>query len=601
MASNPSKILREMRLPLLVGLAYYLAARLALGLSMSSEDFAAFWPASGILLSALLIAPRRHMPAMLVTCGIASMLANYQSGASFTNCLAFTVTDLLEALVSSTIARPRDGRTICFESPADVVRFAFAVLCAAIVSASLCGLLVEPHSWQFTRAWFFTSLLGQSTITPLVITLYREARDRLQTPGPGRYGEFAAIMSLVVVTAVAVFTHADLPLLFVILLPLSLATYRFGPLGTALSVTVIAVVGSVCTVNGLGPCALLNGHEPFTPILFFQFYLLSTIIAGFPLATALAARDRAFARVETQMQLLELAETTGHVGHWQLDIAANRLFWSTEVFRIHDRPIGDMPHEGFALTTVHPEDRPFVSDYMKACIENGEDFECNLRIVTMKGDVRYVSTRVRSVLDADGKPKAVFGVIQDITETHLLLAELRCARLEAEAEAERARIVAETDQLTGVANRRRIMAELEQQIARARALGSDLTLAVLDIDHFKAINDRHGHLIGDAVLRAVACECAAMLRDQATFGRVGGEEFLAILPGIDAAAAETIAESLRERIARGIHGDCDLPDVTVSIGLAAFGPEMSLNELYHAADHALYAAKSQGRNLLRVA
>jgi diguanylate cyclase (GGDEF)-like protein len=127
-----------------------------------------------------------------------------------------------------------------------------------------------------------------------------------------------------------------------------------------------------------------------------------------------------------------------------------------------------------------------------------------------------------------------------------------------------------------------------------------LAVAMLDADHFKTINDSHGHQTGDEVLRAISERCRRILRSNDVFGRYGGEEFVIVFPETKLADAGAIAERLRATIAEDPIkvGDKTL-GVTVSIGLAAHAPGQDLDGLFQRADAALYAAKQDGRNLVR--
>ena len=159
------------------------------------------------------------------------------------------------------------------------------------------------------------------------------------------------------------------------------------------------------------------------------------------------------------------------------------------------------------------------------------------------------------------------------------------------------------DPLTGLYNRRYLDEFFEREQSRALRDRLPLALALIDLDHFKQLNDSHGHLAGDEVLRAVAQHLEMNLRSTDAVFRIGGEEFLLILPGVDAAEASQRVESLREQLA-GVR----LPtragalQVTLSAGLALW-PEHghALDELLQAADAALYEAKHAGRNRLALA
>lgn len=165
--------------------------------------------------------------------------------------------------------------------------------------------------------------------------------------------------------------------------------------------------------------------------------------------------------------------------------------------------------------------------------------------------------------------------------------------------ADRTRRLAATDMLTGLLNRRGFDAAAEALFAAARRQGRALALALIDVDHFKAINDRFGHLAGDDVLVRVARLTEASLRGADVVGRMGGEEFVILLPNADGDQASAVAE--RVRLAIGASTPAGQPElsVTASIGVATLIPGESPAALLHRADCALYAAKGSGRNTLR--
>ena len=161
--------------------------------------------------------------------------------------------------------------------------------------------------------------------------------------------------------------------------------------------------------------------------------------------------------------------------------------------------------------------------------------------------------------------------------------------------------VANTDMLTGLPNRRHTLAFLEQAVAGARAHGGPLAVAIFDIDHFKRINDAHGHGVGDDVIRHVAQRAQAVLREGDMVGRVGGEEFVCIFQRSSARAAELAAERIRKAIEKDEARPAGMPRATISIGLAIHDGETDVETLLHRADQALYAAKRAGRNRVRMA
>lgn len=160
-----------------------------------------------------------------------------------------------------------------------------------------------------------------------------------------------------------------------------------------------------------------------------------------------------------------------------------------------------------------------------------------------------------------------------------------------------------TDELTGLANRREFMASLDRAIAAARRNRRPLALAILDIDHFKRVNDTYGHPAGDAVIRTVASTAVDIMRGQDTVGRLGGEEFAVVLPDCSGdnafAACERLRVAMREADLEMETGENI--SVTLSTGIAVFAKDDSAEAMIARADAALYDAKNGGRDRVLLA
>jgi len=180
-------------------------------------------------------------------------------------------------------------------------------------------------------------------------------------------------------------------------------------------------------------------------------------------------------------------------------------------------------------------------------------------------------------------------------ETHLRLRRLRQELVEKNAILER---LSTTDPLTGLRNRRLVGEVLALEVLRAARYRTSLCVLMIDVDHFKRVNDAHGHPVGDAVLKGVAGVIQRMVRKTDVAGRYGGEEFIVVLlhAGIDGAGV--FAERLRGAVAASAaaHAGPQPVSVTVSIGVAELGPGEDAEAVVRAADAALYAAKDAGRN-----
>ena len=214
-----------------------------------------------------------------------------------------------------------------------------------------------------------------------------------------------------------------------------------------------------------------------------------------------------------------------------------------------------------------------------------EDRGTQIYGVRANGTVFPVSVSI--LKSSDDHSTALVAIIRDKTKQRAMEVELE--------------ILANTDPLTGILNRRAFLSRAEEERARAQRYGRPMSLAMIDIDHFKAVNDSYGHAAGDQALRHVAGIISSALRQSDLFGRLGGEEFALLLPETDEPATVVMAQRLRRGVARSeieIGAPHSKPvRVSVSIGVAGLhGQEETLDELLQKADQALYCAKRTGRN-----
>ena len=181
----------------------------------------------------------------------------------------------------------------------------------------------------------------------------------------------------------------------------------------------------------------------------------------------------------------------------------------------------------------------------------------------------------------------------------------RNKQIEMESVMVQASEVAQIDPLTFLLNRRMIVRELQSEVMRAERYKSPLSISVMDIDHFKSVNDTYGHLVGDEVLRQVASQLQDHIRQPDVVGRYGGEEFLILLPSSDANAAKEqatrLCKQMREMVVNINHSGQTLT-ITISIGVAQFKNGVDTwDTLLNRADNAMYDAKNKGRDRWSVA
>lgn len=218
---------------------------------------------------------------------------------------------------------------------------------------------------------------------------------------------------------------------------------------------------------------------------------------------------------------------------------------------------------------------------------------CELELSRRDGPTLWIRVRARAVTDSTGQITYYEGAIEDFTE-------IRAAQLALQELAIR-------DSLTHVYNRRHFFELTQREMARAKRFNRFLTLLLIDIDHFKVINDTHGHLIGDQVLRDVVLQLKGNLRQSDILARYGGEEFIVLMPETSQTEAWHGAERLRRVIAdTPFKTDQGCLQVTISLGVASWMghpdiPVPALESLINQADQALLRAKQEGRNQTKIA
>lgn len=314
----------------------------------------------------------------------------------------------------------------------------------------------------------------------------------------------------------------------------------------------------------------------------------------------ISARKAADARLQAAADLQRRTGELARVGGWEFDLAERRLHWTAQMYRIHARDADSGPPSLRAwLAMFRPEGQLGIRETLREAVLHGVPWNLELEMTTAQGERVWVRTQGERLVQADGAARLV-GAFQDITQRVRFEAELRAAN-------EQLARMSMTDGLTGVGNRRLFDASLQAEWARAARQAQPLALLMVDVDYFKAYNDRHGHHGGDAVLRRVARLLQACVRRSGELvARYGGEEFAILLPASELPAALDTARSCMAAVAEAAiaHGGSPVSTVlSLSIGVTSLVPQPGedAERLLHAADAALYEAKRQGRNRVQAA
>ena len=326
---------------------------------------------------------------------------------------------------------------------------------------------------------------------------------------------------------------------------------------------------------------LFLAYQILIVALTFSLVLMVNLRLHAELECDAARQARSDAAVRTSEDRLSRAELVAKAGNWELHLDSGMVVASAGAATIYgvERTQLDLEQvKAFPL----PEYREALDAAMSALVTAGTPYVMDFRIrAADTGEIKDV----HSLASFDREQRVVFGVLQDVT-----------GQKSVERVLER---LAQTDTLTGIANRRHFMELAELELSRASRYGGELSVLMVDIDHFKLVNDTHGHQVGDQVLQELGGVFRTILREVDIAGRIGGEEFAVFLPETGVLQSFDVAERLRRVIEETkIVREQGRPlRVTVSIGVTTHSGVLgNLDTLLAEADEALYAAKHQGRN-----
>lgn len=315
---------------------------------------------------------------------------------------------------------------------------------------------------------------------------------------------------------------------------------------------------------------------------------LAVLAAAICLATLFWQRRRAWIEQQTHNERLALALRGADLGWWDLDFHQKKLHFNTQWALTLGYQPSELPNtpDGY-LEWLHPDDQHTMRQAFVAHLRRQTPrFQAEYRVRHHHGHWIWVLDRGQVLLrDSQGRAIRAAGTLLDISARK---------RAEATLTAE-----ARTDPLTGLANRRALLDHLEQQAHCPRPSTQSDILMLIDIDHFKQVNDKLGHAAGDRALQHLAHLLRTNLRQPDFAARLGGEEFAVLAPGIGSEAGLRLAERLRACVAASEVATVPGLRFTVSIGLALFNP-MAIEESMHQADQAMYSAKHAGRDRVRL-
>lgn len=576
-------------LGVLLGLLSYCA----LLLNLRSGGITILWPSNGLLLGVLLLTSRRHWPAYVLV----AFAVDFAINLSIANPLGVSIylsgCNMLESVLAAFFLYGVLAPTPDLTRRRQLIYFlAFGVLLAPAIAAFLASLTLQrfytsPMAHTF-RLWVTADALGISTVTPLCLSLGTQ-----KFSGKSLSRLLGAFVLLCAVTFY-VFWRTDVPLLFMVLPCLIFMGIRAGLAGSSLGLVAVSVIGGFLTTGGRGPTGLMLNSSMEHRVLALQFFIAVSMLSVYLLELVMSESRRLQTSLESSEAYFRLLAETSRDIIVLMDLDGSRHYVSPAASEL----LGWSPEELVGHTfreIVHPDDLPGWNAMLEESRKGSGASILQYRCRKKDGSYLWIESNLRLYNDpATGEPIGFVNVARDIS-----------GRKAAEQDLEKAfRLVeslASLDGLTEIANRRRLDQVLEHEWRVAMRADSDISLLLIDVDHFKAYNDIHGHLAGDDCLRRIAKLTSDMVsRPSDLVARYGGEEFAVVLPATPESGAYAVAERIRSSVqALGMpHEGNSHRVVTVSIGCATCNPEpdTKLDCLIASADSALYRAKAVGRN-----
>ncbi len=573
---------------LAAGLVYSLLAAAAVIWTRLDGGVALVWLANGFMVAWLSLNRQREWPRAIAACLCGSAAVALVTGVGWGGS-AVPLLNLAECVVTVSILRRWLGQDHYLDSTSGVAKFALIATLAptlnAPVAAGIAHHALGVPYWPTAFNWFVGHSLGVIMMAPLSSLLLRTIRTPDRRPlDRKRVLAFATWLAPVALVAAGVFRFSSAPLLFLPLVPMTLATLRLGRFGFCWAVVIVAALGSLGTALGYGPVQAI-GRSPVVQIQFLQFYFAATVFTLLPVAVLMRERRALVDRLSASESALRLMTENSGDAMLHTD-AAGRVMQATGALEALIERDAEWIVGRYASEMVMRDDRDaLVATHFKLLADPGQTVDFEYRVRMRDGSSKWLESRARALLDADGRSVGTISAIRDVEARKRTESELAYA--------------ASTDQLTGIANRRAFFAHFDARPAPER----EGILIVADLDHFKAINDRFGHHVGDVALQTYSGVARGEVRDTDLIARIGGEEFAFFLPGARLGEGYALGDRLRASLGQASFdaGKAGPQTVTASMGMVAVAATDDAATALKRADAALYAAKEAGRDCLRLA
>lgn len=588
-ASAYPRVLRA----LAIGVACFVASALAIRFTRFDGGAACLWLATAILIAELAGRRKRDWPLPIACATLAGILATGLYGVGPVAAPLIAPSTIGEPIIAVLLLRrwapmPPQLGTLPGVGVFLAVVGGLAPAVSGVGGAATIAWLTGTGFASNWTHWFLGHALGNVALTPIaLLVLSGEMFEGIAALRWARKLEGVLLIALTVAVTLLVFGQSAYPLLFLPMLPLTVAAFRFDRMGGALAILIVTAVGGALTIAGNGPIHLIAGGAN-ERALFLQFYLAMAVGMTLLISAELNQRKMLVVALrESEARYRVIADGSSDV---ILNLTADGLI---EYVSPSIREMGGYDADALrgsnAATLVLPADRASVNRAHRDAIANPDaTFIVEYRGVTRDGALLWCESHIRGIADEDGRVVGAVSAIRDISAHKRIEAALSQA--------------AQTDPLTGLSNRRAFDTTLDQRLSDVSAGRGIGVCAVFDLDLFKRVNDRYGHDAGDRVLCVFADVARAAIRESDMVARLGGEEFALILWGAGMAEAHDVCDRLRREVADlSIALGAEEVRFTFSGGLVPIEAGRSRRQVLRDADDALYRAKRAGRNRLEVA
>lgn len=515
--------------PATFGLAYFATAAVTIATTRFEGGNAFLWLATGLLIARLDTAPVDRWRSYVVAAATGGFFATGLFGLGWVAAPSLAIINVSEGLIAALLLQ-RSTSGSGFQSLGRVALFVLAAGLAAAVCtflATLQGHLLNGLPWISNFRHMFTGhALGTITFTPLIAFVLSGQLSRWLVHNGQKRGLEVILLSIAMsVSCFLVFAQSDMPLLFLPVLFIVVAAFWLGQFGTALSLTILATIGTILTVKGYGPLNFLVWPLG-SKLLFLQFYLAVTVSTVLPISVELSRRRRLYRELERSEERYRLLADHSTDVILSLDLGGIIRFASPAITALG----GYKPDELLgrkASDLVAPSYSQAVRDaHLRALSSRGTLTTAEFLALRSDQSLIWCESRTRAIFGDDGLAVGLVSIIRDVSARKTLEMKLSAATT--------------TDILTGLANRSAFTAALDQAIFSAKGG----CLAVFEIDHFKSVRDALGHDVGDRMLVQFAEAAKTAVRAGDMVARIGCEEFAVLLPETTIEVAQTICQRL---------------------------------------------------------